>query len=183
MNVETFSIPGPALLTPVIHGDRRGFFMETWRADRYAEALTPSLEFVQDNQSCSRQGVLRGLHFQTRKPQGKLVRCLSGAVYDVIVDLRNGSAHYGQWLGVTLDNEKHQQLWVPPGFAHGFLVLSQEAHIAYRCTDYYDPGGESGLRWDDPEVNIQWPIENPMVSAKDAVLPYLSDLKEPAPQV
>lgn len=160
-------------------GDQRGYFMETYHAEEFrAAGLT--MNFVQDNQSKSSRGVLRGLHFQTRHPQGKLVRVLSGEVFDVAVDLRPGSGTYGKWHGVILSGENKRQFYVPEGFAHGFLVLSDEAEFAYKCTDFYDPQGEGGLRWNDPDVGIDWPLDSGielLLSEKDKVQPFLKELK------
>ena len=154
--VET-ALPGVLVFEPRLFGDHRGYFMETWRADTFAGAgLT--LPFVQDNQSSSRQGVLRGLHYQVRRPQGKLLRVISGRVFDVAVDLRRSSPAFGRWTGVELSAENHRQLWVPPGFAHGFYVLSEQAEFVYKCTDYYAPEHERALRWDDPAIGITWPL-------------------------
>jgi dTDP-4-dehydrorhamnose 3,5-epimerase len=169
MEIESTPIAGATLLRPTVHGDARGFFLETWHADRYGEAGIDQ-PFVQDNHSRSSRGILRGLHFQTTQPQGKLVRVTSGAVFDVIVDCRADSASCGQWYGVTLTAENHEQLWVPPGCAHGFYVLSDSADFLYKCTDYYHPGSEITLAWDDPTVGIDWPILDgtlPQVSEKD----------------
>jgi dTDP-4-dehydrorhamnose 3,5-epimerase len=157
MNVITTDLPGVLVFEPRVFGDHRGYFMETWRADTFAAAgLT--LPFVQDNQSSSRQGVLRGLHYQIRQPQGKLVRVLSGCVFDVAVDLRRGSPAFGRWTGVELSAENRRQFWVPPGFGHGFYVLSEQAEFVYKCTDYYAPEHERALRWDDPAIGIAWPL-------------------------
>jgi dTDP-4-dehydrorhamnose 3,5-epimerase len=169
MEIEPTPIAGAYILRPNVHGDTRGFFLETWHADRYGEAGIDQ-PFVQDNHSRSSRGILRGLHFQTTQPQGKLVRVTSGAVFDVIVDCRADSASCGQWYGVTLTAENHEQLWVPPGCAHGFYVLSDSADFLYKCTDYYHPGSEITLAWDDPTVGIDWPILDgtlPQVSEKD----------------
>ena len=169
MEIEPTPIAGATLLRPSVHGDARGFFLETWHADRYAEAGIGQ-PFVQDNHSRSSRGILRGMHFQTTQPQGKLVRVTSGEVFDVIVDCRADSPSCGQWYGVTLTAENHKQLWVPPGCAHGFYVLSDSADFLYKCTDYYHPGSEITLAWDDPTVGIDWPILNgtlPQVSEKD----------------
>ena len=176
MIFEPTPLDGVVLVRPQVHGDARGFFIETFREDRYAELLPPGTRFVQDNHSRSSRGVLRGLHFQTRRPQGKLLRCVLGEIYDVAVDLRPDSPQRGQWYGCRLSSDNHHQLYVPPGFAHGFQVLSERADVEYKCTDYYDPGGEGGLRWDDPDVAIDWPLDNPQVSEKDAVLPRLAAL-------
>ncbi|MEM1411223.1 MAG: dTDP-4-dehydrorhamnose 3,5-epimerase [Pseudomonadota bacterium] len=176
MTFEDTALDGVVLITPAVHGDERGFFLETFHEARYAHLLAPGERFVQDNHSRSRQGVVRGLHFQTRKPQGKLLRCVAGAIFDVAVDTRPGSAQFGQWVGVTLSAENHQQLYVPAGFAHGFQVLSESADVEYKCTDYYDPAGESGIRWDDADLAIQWPLAEGIVSEKDQRLPPLSAL-------
>lgn len=163
-----------------VFGDQRGYFMETYSAQEFhAAGLT--MDFVQDNQSKSRRGVLRGLHFQTRHPQGKLVRVLSGEVFDVAVDLRPGSSTYGKWHGVVLSGGNKRQFYIPEGFAHGFLVLSEEAEFAYKCTDFYDPQGEGGLRWNDPDVGIDWPVDAGMellLSEKDKVQPFLRELRK-----
>lgn len=169
MKVLPNEIPGLLVIEPDRHGDERGFFMETWQQRRYAEAGI-DLPFVQDNLSRSRTGTLRGLHYQLRQPQGKLVSVLSGAVYDVAVDLRRASATFGRWMGIELSAENGRQLWVPPGFAHGFLVLSETADFMYKCTDYYAPEHERCIRWDDPDLDIHWPLvgeREPMLSTKD----------------
>lgn len=150
-------IPDVLLIEPQVYGDERGFFMETWQAARFADAGLPAA-FVQDNHSRSRLGTLRGMHYQMNRPQGKLVRCVIGAVYDVAVDLRRSSATFGQWVGELLSEENCRQMWVPAGFAHGFLVLSESADFLYKCTDYYDPASERTLAWDDPDLNIDWQI-------------------------
>ena len=176
MNFTPTAIPDVIRIEPTVHGDARGYFMETWRANVFAEHGLPP--FVQDNQSGSTRGVLRGLHYQVEQPQGKLVRVLSGAIFDVAVDLRRGSPTFGKWVGETLSSDNRAMLWVPPGFAHGFLVLSETAEIAYRCSDYYAPEHERTLAWDDPEVSIEWPLERgvtPTLSAKDAAGASLAD--------
>jgi dTDP-4-dehydrorhamnose 3,5-epimerase len=171
---EKTTLDGVVIVTPTVHGDERGFFLETWREDRYGALLPAGGRFVQDNHSRSRRGVLRGLHFQTRKPQGKLMRCVAGEIFDVAVDIRRDSPQFGQWVGVRLSGENKQQLYVPPGFAHGFQVLSESADVEYKCTEYYDPDGESGIRWNDPNLGIDWPLDDPIVSPKDCVLPLLA---------
>lgn len=176
MIVTELDIPGVLLLEPRVYRDERGFFVETFRAEQFAELGLPKL-FVQDNHSRSRKGTLRGLHFQRQYPQGKLVRVARGEVYDVTVDLREGSTTWGQYVGVHLSDEDHRQLWVPPGFAHGFCVLSDEADLLYRCTEYYKPGDEGGVRWDDPDLAISWPVSDPLLSPKDRELPSLRELK------
>lgn len=167
MKVETTSIPGVLLFEPRVHRDDRGFFTETFHADRYREAGL-AYDFIQDNHSRSTRGTLRGLHAQLEKPQGKLVRCPIGEIWDVAVDMRPGSATFGQWVGYTLSEENFRQLWIPPGFAHGFCVLSEIAHVEYKCTDGYNHGDELGLLWNDPQIGIQWPVEEPLLSPKDA---------------
>lgn len=177
MTLEDTALPGVVLVRPRVHGDARGFFLETWREDRYAALLGDGQRFVQDNHSRSRRGVLRGLHFQTRRPQGKLLRCVRGEIFDVAVDIRPDSDTFGHWVGVRLSEENKHQLWVPPGFAHGFQVLSDSADVEYKCTDYYDPEGEGGVRWDDPGLSIEWPLADPLVSEKDRHLPGLAALR------
>lgn len=166
------------IIHPKVFGDDRGFFLETFQKKRYEDLAGIDLPFVQDNHSRSSKGVLRGLHFQKTKPQGKLVRVIHGKVYDVAVDIRSSSSTYGQWEGVILSEENKTQLWVPPGFAHGFLVLSETADFEYKCTDYYDPSDEGSLFWNDPDLNIPWPINNPKLSDKDSNAPMLVDLKK-----
>lgn len=162
-------IPDVLIVKPDVFGDHRGFFMETWHARKFAEAGI-SANFVQDNHSRSSQGTLRGLHYQIKQPQGKLVRVLSGKVYDVAVDLRRSSPTFGQWIGRILSDENNEMLWVPQGFAHGFYVLSESADFFYKCTDFYAPECERTLRWDDPDLNIKWPLidgKQPVLSSKD----------------
>ena len=150
-------IQGLCVIEPTVHGDARGYFMETYNQKDMEEAgLT--MQFVQDNQSSSTKGVLRGLHYQKNHTQGKLVRVLSGEVYDVAVDIRKGSKTYGKWFGVTLSAEKKNMFYIPEGFAHGFYVLSDTAEFAYKCTDFYDPSSEAGIKWDDPTIGVKWPI-------------------------
>ena len=157
MTIHDTGIEGVALIEPKVFGDARGFFVETFQATRYREQLGIDLDFVQDNHSRSAKGVLRGLHFQTTSPQGKLVRCVSGSVFDVAVDIRKDSPTYGQWYGAELSAENKHQMWIAPGLAHGFLVLSDFADFEYKCTDYYDPTGEGCLLYNDPSIGIQWP--------------------------
>ncbi len=168
MNVIKTNIDGVVIIEPKVFGDERGFFLETFQAERYKELAGIDLPFVQDNHSRSGKNLLRGLHFQKTKPQGKLVRVVRGEVFDVAVDIRQGSPTYGQWAGVILSEENKRQFWVPPGLAHGFVVLSEVADFEYKCTDYYDPTDEGCLMWNDPTVGIEWPegIE-PILSAKD----------------
>ena len=161
-------IPEVLLIEPQVFGDSRGFFMETWHAAKFAAAGL-DLHFVQDNHSKSVQGTLRGLHYQIEKPQGKLVRVISGEVFDVAVDLRKNSPFFGRWIGDILSAENKKMLWVPPGFGHGFYVLSPEAEFVYKCTELYAPEHERCIRWDDPELGIVWPLlaQLPLLSAKD----------------
>jgi dTDP-4-dehydrorhamnose 3,5-epimerase len=165
------------IIEPKVFGDERGFFLETFQAERYTSQAGITLPFVQDNHSRSSKSVLRGLHFQKTKPQGKLVRVVRGQVYDVAVDMRNGSPTYGQWEGLILSEENKTQLWVPPGFAHGFVVLSDTADFEYKCTDYYDPSDEGSILWNDSDLDIPWPVDNPILSNKDASADRLADLK------
>jgi len=168
MNVVRTAIPDLVILEPRVFGDERGFFMENWNARDFRAALGLDATFVQDNHSRSKRGVLRGLHYQIRQPQGKLVRAARGRVFDVAVDLRRSSATFGNWVGVELSDENHRLLWVPPGFAHGFLVLSEEADFLYKTTDYYAPQHERCLVWNDPDVAIDWPLAGePVLAAKD----------------
>ena len=167
MNVIKTDIEGVLIIQPQVFGDERGFFLETFQSKRYAQEAGITQEFVQDNHSRSSYGVLRGLHFQKTKPQGKLVRVVSGEVFDVAVDIRPGSPTYGQWAGTHLSAENKRQFWVPPGMAHGFVVLSETADFEYKCTDYYDPSDEACLLWNDPDIAINWPVDEPVLSAKD----------------
>lgn len=156
IHVTKAPIEGLFIIEPTVHGDARGYFMETYNQKEMQEAGL-NMVFVQDNQSMSTKGVLRGLHFQKAHPQGKLVRVIRGRVFDVAVDLRQGSPNFGQWFGVELSDENKKQFYIPEGFAHGFLVLSDEAEFCYKCTDFYHPGDEGGLAWNDPEIGIRWP--------------------------
>ena len=176
MKVIETKLQDCVIIEPKVFGDERGFFLETFQAARYAENAGISLPFVQDNHSRSSKGVLRGLHFQKTKPQGKLVRVVRGEVCDVVVDIRTGSATFGQWEAVLLSEDNKKQLWVPPGFAHGFVVLSDTADFEYKCTDYYDPSDEGSLLWNDPDLGICWPVESPTLSEKDSLAPVLADL-------
>lgn len=176
MKFEKTKLDGVVVIKPETFEDERGFFLESFNKDKYADVIK-NLDFVQDNHSRSFKGVLRGLHFQKNKPQGKLVRVVRGKVYDVAVDLRKGSPTYGQWESVILTEENKTQFWVPPGFAHGFVVLSDIADFEYKCTDYYDPSDEGALVWNDPDLGITWPENNPKLSTKDANAPKLANLK------
>jgi dTDP-4-dehydrorhamnose 3,5-epimerase len=166
------------IIKPKVFHDDRGFFLETFQADRYANLVGINLPFVQDNYSHSSKAVLRGLHYQKTKPQGKLVRVVRGEVYDVAVDLRQDSSTFGQWEAIILSEENKIQFWIPPGFAHGFLVLSETADFEYKCTDYYNPADEGSLLWNDPDLSIPWPVKNPILSKKDSIAPKLVDLKQ-----
>ena len=166
MKVTPQALPEVLLVEPKVFGDARGFFLESFQARRYAEAGIPG-PFVQDNLSRSVRGTLRGLHFQEPLPQGKLVTVLRGSVFDVAADVRRGSPTFGRWVGVELSEENHRQLWIPPGFAHGFCVTSDVADFFYKCTELYSPASERTIAWDDPELGIQWPVSQPLLSAKD----------------
>ena len=176
MNVVETQLPGVLIIEPKVFGDHRGFFKETFQIERYQEAGI-DLSFVQDNHSRSQRGVLRGLHWQKTRPQGKLVSCSLGAVFDVAVDVDQNSPTFGTYVGVELSAENHRQLWIPPGYAHGFCVLSETADFQYKCTDLYIPEDEGGLIWNDPELGIQWPIESPSLSEKDLALPTLDAIR------
>lgn len=176
MKINYSKLKGCVTIEPHIFGDERGFFLETFQAARYEQEAGIDLPFVQDNHSRSARGVLRGLHFQKTKPQGKLVRVVRGEVYDVAVDIRKGSATFGEWEAVILSEDNKKQFWVPPGFAHGFVVLSDAADFEYKCTDYYDPSDEGSILWSDPDLDIPWPIANPVLSTKDETAKQLVDL-------
>ena len=178
MKVIETSIPDVKIIEPAVFGDERGFFMETWQQKKFEELVVHSpCTFVQDNHSKSAKGILRGLHFQCENTQGKLVRVISGEVYDVAVDVRKNSPTYGQWVGVYLSAENKRQLWVPEGFAHGFYVTSEEAEFVYKCTDYYNPKAEVSLQWNDPALGIDWPLDGePLLSDKDANASPLTDI-------
>ena len=175
MDIETTAIEGVLLIKPTVWRDSRGFFVETWQLTRYASAGI-SLPFVQDNYSRSSRGTLRGLHFQRSRPQGKLVHVSEGEVFDVAVDIRPGSPTFGAWFGAVLSEENQHQLWVPPGLAHGYCVLGEQAGFHYKCTEFYCPGDEGGLRWNDPDIGIAWPVADPILSAKDAAAPLFKEL-------
>ena len=173
-------LPGVILIEPDVFKDARGFFLETYHEKKYAEGGIPG-PFVQDNHSYSARGTLRGLHAQHRKPQGKLVRAVEGEMFDVAVDIRRGSPTFGRWVGFTLSGENFRQLWVPPGFAHGFCVVSERVHVEYKCTDFYDRDDELAVAWNDPAIGIAWPIAAPTLSGKDASAPRLADLLDRLP--
>lgn len=175
MKVIETALPGVVIIEPKVFGDQRGFFIETFQTERYRDAGV-ELPFVQDNHSRSPRGVLRGLHFQRTRPQGKLVSVSRGAVYDVAVDINPQSPTCGEFVGIELSDDNHRQLWIPPGYAHGFCVLSDMADFQYKCTDLYFPEDEGGLLWNDPELNIPWPVEAPLLSAKDQLNPTLRQL-------
>ena len=167
MKISHSKLKGCVIIEPRVFGDERGFFLETFQAFRYEQEAGIGLPFVQDNHSRSSKGVLRGLHFQKNKPQGKLVRVVLGEVYDVAVDLRENSSTYLKWVGVYISEANKKQVWIPPGFAHGFQVLSDFADFEYKCTDFYDSSDEGGLLWNDSDIGIDWPIKNPILSKKD----------------
>jgi dTDP-4-dehydrorhamnose 3,5-epimerase len=180
VRVVSTVLPGVVVIEPDVHADGRGFFLETYHAERY-RAHGIDGPFVQDNHSRSVAGTLRGLHLQLRLPQGKLIRVIEGSVFDVAVDVRRGSPTFARWVGVTLSAENFKQCYVPPGFAHGFCVLSPVAQVEYKCTDLYDPSGEIGIAWDDPALGIAWPVERPTLSARDSQHPRLADLLDKLP--
>jgi dTDP-4-dehydrorhamnose 3,5-epimerase len=191
MKFEPTALPGIVRIVPIVHEDSRGFFMETWQATDFAEGGIDAefvqenfshshidAEFVQENFSHSQKGTLRGLHYQIDKPQGRLVRVVQGAVFDVSVDLRKSSPHFGQWFGEILSAENRHQLWVPPGFGHGFLTLTETAGFQYNCTEFYAPEFDRSIRWDDPDIGIDWPLtegEELILSDKDTAAPFLKD--------
>ena len=181
MKFAPTAIPEVVLVSPDVHRDARGFFVETWRENRWREGGIAG-PFVQDNHSLSRRGTLRGLHAQCEKPQGKLVRVVRGEIWDVAVDVRRGSPSFGRHVAERLSAENFLQLWIPPGFAHGFLVLSDEAEFVYKCTDYYDPADELRIAWDDPELAIPWPIAEPLLSEPDRRSARLAALAERLPR-
>lgn len=175
MRVLPTELPEVLVIEPDVHKDGRGFFLETFHAERYSRHGIKG-PFVQDNQSRSVTGTLRGLHLQVRRPQGKLIHVIEGEVYDVAVDVRRGSPTFGRWVGVTLTAENFKQCYIPPGFAHGFCVVSPTAQIKYKCTDFYDPAGEIGVAWDDPALAITWPVRQPVLSERDSRHPTLAEL-------
>ncbi len=176
MKIIKTSLAGCSIIEPKVFGDDRGFFLETFHLKRYSEIAGIDFNFVQDNHSRSSKNVLRGLHFQKTKPQGKLVRVSRGKVFDVAVDIRKDSDTFGKWESVILSEENKKQFWVPPGFAHGFMVLSDIADFEYKCTDFYDPLDEGCILWNDSDINIIWPLDSPILSKKDAHAPKLADL-------
>ena len=177
MNVLSTSIPDVKVIEPTVFGDRRGFFFESFRQQWFADEVDATVQFVQDNHSCSAQWILRGLHYQIQQAQGKLVRAVAGEIFDVAVDIRRHSPTFGQWVGETLSAENKRQLWVPAGFAHGFLVLSESAEVLYKTTDYYAPQHERSIVWNDPTLGIEWPLPagiDPVLSGKDAAASSLA---------
>lgn len=166
------------LCVPEVFCDARGFFMECYHAAKYSEGGVRAV-FVQDNRSCSMKGVLRGLHYQVHKPQAKLVSCIRGEIYDVAVDIRKGSPTFGKWSAAVLSETNHRQLYIPGGFAHGFCVVSESAEILYKCSEFYDPRDDRGIRWNDPELGITWPVMEPLLSAKDTGQPFMRDAECP----
>ena len=175
MDIQTTPLAGVLLLTPKAYKDPRGWFLESYHQDRY-RAAGISASFVQDNHSSSSQGTLRGLHAQLKRPQAKLVRCVEGSVWDVAVDVRKGSPTFGKWYGAELSGENFRQLYIPTGFLHGFCVLSPQAQVEYKCSDFYDGPDQFGVRWDDPDLGIAWPVKDPLLSEKDAKAPLLKEV-------
>jgi dTDP-4-dehydrorhamnose 3,5-epimerase len=176
MKVVKCGIPEVVILEPRVFGDDRGFFLESFNQQQFNEALGQEFVFVQDNHSCSARGVLRGLHYQIQNPQGKLVRVTAGEIYDVAVDIRRGSPTFGKWVGEVITAKDKKQIWVPAGFAHGFLVLSDTAEVLYKTTDYYNPDHERSIAWNDPTLKIEWPIQQqPILSGKDANAPFFTE--------
>ena len=175
---EKTDLEGVTLCVPEVFRDARGFFLEYYHAARYMEGGIRAV-FVQDNRSCSGKGVLRGLHFQLHKPQAKLVSCIRGEIYDVAVDVRRGSPTFGKWSSAVLTETNNHQLFIPCGFAHGFCVLSEIAEIQYKCSEFYDPRDDRGVRWNDPAIGIEWPVAEPVLSAKDLAQPFLKDAELP----
>ena len=173
MKVTETSLRGVLLIEPTVHGDDRGFFMETYHLAKFRDAGIAET-FVQDNHSRSARGVVRGLHYQEPNPQGKLVRCTRGALFDVAVDIRSGSPQFGAWFGAELSEENRLMLWIPPGFAHGFCALSDVADLVYKCTQLYDAAADRSVVWNDPAIGIKWPVSSPVLSAKDAAAPTLA---------
>ena len=181
MRVVATSLPDVLIIKPNVHVDGRGFFLESYQANRYRECGIAG-PFVQDNHSRSAAGTLRGLHLQVRRPQGKLIRVVEGEIFDVAVDVRRGSPSFGRWVGVQLSADDFRQLYLPPGFLHGFCVLTESADVAYKCTAPWSPADEISVRWDDPDLAIVWPIADPVLSARDAAAPRLADLLDRLPR-
>ncbi|HEX9800431.1 MAG TPA: dTDP-4-dehydrorhamnose 3,5-epimerase [Thermoanaerobaculia bacterium] len=181
MKLVATGLPGILVVEPLVHRDERGFFLEVFHSGKFA-AQGLAVAFVQDNHSASRRGTLRGLHLQTAEPQGKLVRSIEGEIFDVAVDVRVGSPEFGRWEGVTLSAANLRSLWIPPGFAHGFCVTSGRAQVEYKCTALYDPDAELTIRWDDPEIGIEWPLAAPLLSPRDAAAPRLAEVRDRLPR-
>lgn len=175
MKITETRLPSVIIIDPDVFPDARGWFLETWSRQRYEQAGIKEV-FVQDNVSFSAKGIVRGLHFQYPHAQGKLVQVLSGEVFDVAVDIRVGSPTFGQWVGARLSDGNHKQMYVPPGFAHGFCVVSETVIFSYKCTDYYSPSAEGGIIWNDPDIGIDWPVDKPVFSGKDSEYPKLKDI-------
>lgn len=186
MKLLPTALPDVLLVEPEVYRDERGFFLEVFHEARWTAETGLALRMVQDNHSRSRRGTLRGLHAQLRRPQGKLVRCTRGEIFDVGVDIRRGSPTFGRWAGAVLSEENFRQLWVPEGFAHGFCVLSDVAEVQYKVTDFYDPGGELGIAWNDPQIGIDWPLDagkgEPLLSPRDAAAPTLAEVLDRLPR-
>lgn len=178
MIVTSTDLPGVLIIEPMIHRDHRGYFLETYHSERYRESANIPRCFVQDNLSSSSRHVLRGLHYQRARPQGKLITVLEGEIYDVALDIRPGSPSFGRWLGVILSSENYRQIFIPEGFAHGFVVLSTMATVFYKCTEYYFPSEERGIAWNDPYLSIEWPVTDPILSKKDSEYPPLLAIPE-----
>ena len=176
MKITPARLPEILIIDPDVHRDTRGYFLETWHAEQYASAGL-DVDFVQDNHSASQRNTLRGLHLQLTKPQGKLIRASAGEIFDVAVDVRQGSPTYGQHVSVILSAENFRQVWIPEGFAHGFCVISEHAEMQYKCTDVYDPSGAKAIAWNDPDIGIDWPTLNPILSGNDQVAPRLADCR------
>jgi dTDP-4-dehydrorhamnose 3,5-epimerase len=180
MRVHTTDLPGVLVIDPVVHRDERGFFVETYHADRYREHGIAA-PFVQDNRSRSTAGTLRGLHLQLQRPQGKLIHVIEGEIFDVAVDVRRGSPTFGRWVSVSLSADTFRQVYIPPGFAHGFCVVSPVAQVEYKCTEVYNPASEIGIAWNDPAIGIAWPIREPQLSPRDSRHPTLSAIGDALP--
>ncbi|MFC1883493.1 dTDP-4-dehydrorhamnose 3,5-epimerase [Thermodesulfobacteriota bacterium] len=177
MSFSESTLPGVIIIEPVVYKDKRGLFLETFHQGKYSGGGINDI-FVQDNHSFSMKNTLRGLHYQLKNPQAKLIYAITGEIYDVAVDIRRGSPHFGKWMGVILSAENRKQIYVPKGFAHGFCVLSETADVIYKCSDFYSPGDEYGVLWSDPSIGIDWPVENPLLSEKDSRNPQLNDIPE-----
>ena len=177
MQFTQTALPGVILVEPIVHGDARGFFLETYHEKKHVAGGIRE-RFVQDNHSKSKRGTLRGLHGQARHPQGKLVRAVEGEIFDVAVDVRRGSPHFGRWFGELLSAENFRQLYLPPGFIHGFCVLSDSAQVEYKCTDFYDQADEFSVLWNDPDIGIDWPIDEPLLSARDSAAKRLHEVED-----